>query len=350
MAVTRKDVANAAGVSPAVVSYVVNGGPRGVATTTRKAVEQAIQELGYRPNRIAASLRRKQTHALGLIVPDNTNPYFAELAREIEAVAFAQGFAVVLGNAMEDPEHELRYVREFLDRQVDGLLLIPSQDKTAALREARENGTPLVVLDREVTATVPAQVVSDNVAGGALAATHLSEHGRTRIACIAGPVEVKNAGDRVLGWETALDDLELQSVGLLRRAPISRFEGRNAALALLREHPTIDGIFVASDEQAIGVLRALREVERECPTDVAVVSYDGTSYAALTTPGLTTVRQPIAAIADRGVRLLLDQQRQETWRPAAPIRMPVTLVPRGSCGCEDTFDSGFTTNSDPSAP
>lgn len=336
MVVSRTDVAKAARVSPAVVSYVLNDGPRGVAPDTRKRVLEAVERLGYRPNRIAASLRRKQTMSLGLIVPDNLNPYFAELAREIEMSAFGRGYTLLMGNAMEQLGRETTYVREFLDRRVDGVLLIPSGTAVPALEELTAAQIPFVILDRAIQSPLSRmQVLSDNVSGGRLAVTHLLEHDRRRIACVAGPPGMINAVERVQGWRSALDDESRVMRGALREVPISRFDGRRAALEMLREDSLVDAVFVASDEQAIGVLRAVRELGLSCPKDVAIVSFDGTSHAALTTPGLTTVRQPMTSMAERALELLLSQ-----YAGAAPIvdRLPVELVQRGSCGCLDAFE------------
>lgn len=326
-----------AGVSPAVVSYVLNDGPRGVAPATREAVLKAVAELGYRPNRIAASLRRQRTQSLGLIVPDNTNPYFAELASEIENAAFFRGYTLLMGNAMDDANRESAYVHEFLDRRVDGIILIPSGPAVGAIGEVLSSETPVVVIDREVSgSSAVSQILSDNRGGGEMAARHLIDHGRRRIACIAGPRDMPNVSERVDGWRLALRNGGVAAEGPLAEGSISRFDGRRAALTLLRDDPSVDGIFVTSDEQAIGVLRAIREMDLSCPDDVAVVSFDGTSHAALTTPGLTTVRQPIVDLARSALELLISMT-DPAYRPGEIKRLPVTLTPRGSCGCADEF-------------
>ncbi|MDF2989495.1 MAG: LacI family transcriptional regulator [Microbacterium sp.] len=364
MVVSRKDVASAAGVSPAVVSYVLNDGPRPVAPETRKRVLLAVSQLGYRPNRIAASLRQKRTNSLGLIVPDNINPYFAELAREVEIAAFELGYTLLMGNAMEDVQRENTYVHEFLDRRVDGIILIPSSLDIPTIGEITAAATPLVIVDREArSAQGHAQVLSDNASGGELAVRHLLDHGRTRIACIAGEAGMGNAGARVDGWRAALRDHD-SARGPLREVPISRFDGRRAAMEILREDPLVDAIFVTSDEQAIGVLRAVRESGRSCPADVAVISFDGTTHAALTTPGLTTVRQPMQAMAQRALELLIDASARSAApaMPAAPPNeadppsldavdhLPIELITRGSCGCADEFDPHTqTVHDDPEA-
>ncbi len=335
--VTRSDVARLAGTSPAVVSYVLNNGPRGVAPATKERVLRAVEQLGYRPNQIAASLRNSQTKTLGLVVPDNANPYFAELAREVEEVAFAAGYTLFLGNATDDAERESAYVRAFLDRRVDGLILIPSHDMVPSALELSRAGTPWVILDRGLDAPgVPAQVRSDNRLGGRLATEHLTEHGRRLIACISGPRDVRATNERVLGWRDALVAAGLDvDAAPLREIPFGRFAAHAATLDLLTRNPGVDALFVASDEQALGAIRALSELGRRCPDDVALVSFDGIDAALLTTPGVTTVRQPVERIAQTAVELLL-AQREPTFAPSAPVILPVELVVRGSCGCPDT--------------
>lgn len=336
MVVSRTDVAKAAGVSPAVVSYVLNDGPRGVAPSTRERVLEAVERLGYRPNRIAASLRRRRTMSLGLIVPDNLNPYFAELAREVEIEAYARGYTLLMGNAMDQLDRETTYVREFLDRRVDGILLIPSGNDVPTLPEMFAAEVPFVIVDRAVCSPLTTvQVLSDNVAGGRLAVQHLLEHNRHRIACIAGPRDIGNARERADGWHAALEGELGSAKGLIRPVPITRFDGRKAALDVLQTDPGTDGIFVASDEQAIGVLRAVQEMGLSCPDDIAIVSFDGTSHSALTSPGLTTVRQPMARMAHRALAHLFDGGREHS---STIDRLPVHLIQRGTCGCVDVFE------------
>ncbi len=359
MAATRSDVARAAGVSPAVVSYVLNDGPRGVAPATRRRVLDAIDRLNYRPNRVASSLRSQRTMSVGLIVPDNTNPYFAELARCVEDAAFERGFTLLLANSAGDVDRERSQLHELLDRCVDGLFFIPSHHQVPALDEILASSTRFAVLDRWIDDDrIGLQILSDNAEGGRLATEHLLGHGRRRIACIAGPESMGNAQERVRGWREALETDDPAELGPVARIPISRFSAREAMLGLLREDHEIDALFVASDEQAIGVLRALRETGLDCPTDVAVASFDGTSYAALTTPGLTTVQQPIEQIARRAMAALFDapEGAAETGGgdnarclsgasvgapgSGSPLvdRLPVSLVTRGSCGCPDVFE------------
>ncbi|HEX6682597.1 MAG TPA: LacI family DNA-binding transcriptional regulator [Candidatus Limnocylindrales bacterium] len=333
MTIRRADVARLAGTSPAVVSYVLNGGPRGVSPETKARVLAAIEQLGYRPNGIARSLRMNRTMTLGLVVPDNANPFFAELARAIEEASYAQGYTLLIGNAAEDDERQTSYVRTFLARQVDGLFLVPAHGPVGCLDDLRRSGTPWVSLDRQIPGAGAPAVLVDN-RGGAYAATrHLVEHGRRRIACLAGPRDVLPAHDRVAGWRDALAEEGIRPNAMkVWHAPFGRHAGYRAALDILSRKDRPDALFVASDEQALGVLRAVAHLGLRCPDDVALASFDGIPATAYAIPALTTMSQPFADMGRAALTHLLDQMNGESG-PADVL--PVSLMTRGSCGCAD---------------
>jgi LacI family transcriptional regulator len=349
--VRRADVARLAGTSPSVVSYVLNGGPRKVADETRQRVLAAIEQLGYRPNGIARSLRMARTMTLGLVVPDNANPYFAELARAIEEESFAQGYTLLIGNSSEDDERQTTYVQTFLARQVDGLFLVPAHGPLGCLPDLQRARTPWVTLDREVPGIAPAVLV-DNRGGAYEATRHLLEHGRRRIACLAGPRDVMPATDRVAGWRSALAEAGVPvDEMLLWHSPFGRQAGYRVSRSMLADGERPDAIFVASDEQAMGVLRALSELGLSCPDDIAIASFDGVAAAMYSTPGLTTVQQPFRPLAQAAVRRLLARlatdepaggsagesvgESAEADEPHASEVLQAQLVRRGSCGCAD---------------
>lgn len=343
MTIRRRDVAALAGVSPAVVSYVLNEGPRGVAPETRDRVLAAVEELGYRPNGIARSLRTNRTMTLGLVIPDTANPFFAELARAVEEAAFKAGYTLLIGNAAEDEGRQTTYVRTFLQRQVDGVLLVPTHGPVRCVAELRRSLKPWVVLDRRVDHIDDvSQVLADSRGGAREATRHLLDHGRRSIACIAGPLDVTTPRDRVAGWRDALTEAGHRPVRrLVRHAPFGRKAGYRAACDLFAagtRHP--DAVFVASDEQALGVLRALAELGLHCPDDVAVASFDGIASGAYTVPGLTTMAQPFAKLGERAIaRLVTSIAEPDAAAPAEAVVLPVSLVTRGSCGCVDSSSS-----------
>ncbi|MEV0460339.1 LacI family DNA-binding transcriptional regulator [Catellatospora methionotrophica] len=338
MTVRRADVAKLAGTSPAVVSYVLNGG-RPVAAHTRAKVLAAIEQLGYRPNGIARSLRMNRTMTLGLVVPDNANPFFAELARAIEEEAFARGYTLLIGNAAEDDQRQTTYVRTFLARQVDGLFLVPAHGPVGCLEELERSRVPWVSLDRQVDGATAPAVLVDNRGGARVAVEHLLAHGRTRIACIAGPRDVMPATDRVAGWRDALTAAGVRPADMLAwHAPFGRragYESTRAILADPRDRP--DAIFAASDQQAIGALRAIAELGLGCPGDVALASFDGIAPGAFTTPGLTTMVQPFPQLGRVAMDHLLGQLAGTEQQPQV---LPVELLARGSCGCDDPPGGG----------
>lgn len=335
MVVRRADVAQLAGTSPSVVSYVLNGGPRGVAPQTRARVLAAVEALDYRPNGVARSLRLKKTMTLALVVPDTSNPFFAELSRAIEEAAFEHGYMLLIGNAAEDDARQTAYVHTFLQRQVDGLFLAPAHGPISCVSEIERAKTPWVVLDRQVADGLNAPaILVDNRGGANAATTHLLEHGHSRIACIAGPEDVRPAMDRVAGWRDALAAAGVPADAMdVLHVPFGRRSGYLAARQLLAKRE-VDAVFAASDEQALGVLRAVTELGLRCPNDVAIASFDGIAAAAYSTPALTTMVQPFRTMGRVGMARLLERMTDGDGETDASI-LPVRLAPRGSCGCPD---------------
>ncbi|MEE6274263.1 LacI family DNA-binding transcriptional regulator [Georgenia sp. MJ278] len=329
------DVAKLAGVSPAVVSYVINEGTRPVAPATRARVLAAIKELGYRPNRLAASLRSSKSHTIGVLVPDNSNPFFAELARAIEDAAFVLGYTILLGNAKEIPSREVAYVCEFLDRQVTGIAIIPAYGPAEWTSHLVGRDVRCVLLDRDLDGTDGLElplVRSAGEDGGYEATAHLLGHRRRRLAMIAGPEGLAPAEERVRGMRRAVTehgaDPDLVPV---QHVPFNIAAGYRATLELLAHHPQTDAIFVSSDIQALGVLRALTERGLTVPGDVAIVSFDGIPLSAYTSPPLTTVQQ---GFDELGREVLNTLVAEADARPRVrSTTIPTSLRIRSSCGC-----------------
>lgn len=319
---TRTDVAKLAGVSTAVVSYVVNDGPRPVADATRERVVNAMNELGYRPNALARALKLRRAHAIGVVVPDVSNTFFGALAREVSDQAFTAGYALMLGDANNDLERERAQIESLVSHQIDGLIITSLEpDSIADVR-----GTRTVYLDRRVQ---PGQIsiLVDDIGGAALAVRHLVEHGRTRIGHIGGLPTLPGADARLEGWRSACEAAGLRADGLLVRTDFTRAGGLSAGRELLARPNRPDAVFVASDVQALGLLAAAREAHVRVPEDLAVISFDGTDDAVFSDPPLTAIEQPIAALASAALAAVLTPDE-----PVATI-IPVTLVIRDSCGC-----------------
>lgn len=321
---TRVDVAKLAGVSTAVVSYVLNDGPRPVASSTRDRVLKAMRDLGYRPNASARALSLGRTNAVGLVVPDVSNIYFGSLARELSDQAFVAGRALVLGDSSNSIDREKAQVESLVRQQIDGLIVV-SLDPASTEEVA---GTPLVYLDQRQE-TDQRSIVVDNEGGARLAVEHLLWHGHRRIAHLGGISGMPGSDKRRVGWEYALRAAHIPiELEMLVTTEFSRDAGCIGGLRLLDQAERPDAIFVASDEQALGLLAAARELGIRVPGDLAVISFDGTKDSIYSDPPLTAIEQPIAEIARRALCAVITPDRDDD-----DCRIPVRLVIRSSCGC-----------------
>ncbi|WP_327068298.1 LacI family transcriptional regulator [Kitasatospora sp. NBC_01250] len=347
--VTRDDVARLAGTSTAVVSYVINDGPRPVAPATKERVLAAIEQLGYRPNSVAQAMASRRTNLIGMIVPDARQPFFAEMAHAVERAASDRGKLVLIGNSDYADDREMHYIQAFLGMRVSGLILVSQGAPQRAAKEfAAMEGAKVVLLHRRPDAIDDVSVVTDDVGGAELAVRHLlEEHGHPYVACFGGPVESPAPGDPVIdhveGWQRAMDAHELPADQHLIDAPFHRYGAYEVALELLRSPNRPPAVFCSTDDQAIGVLRAARELGLRVPEDLAVAGFDDIPEAALADPPLTTVASEREAMARAAVELVLDDSLMVPGSGTERVRkFPSRLVVRRSCGCpgEDTGSAG----------
>ncbi len=337
--VTLHDVAARAGVSVSTVSRVVTGAVV-VDPATAERVREAIADLGYRPNLLARSFRRRETYTIGLLVPDNSNPFFAEVSRAIENAGYAEGYSVVLCNSDLSAEKQAAYIDVLLAKQVDGLILASSgliddadgAGETGELGKIRAAGVPCVVVDRNLGDAPIDQVLIDNVLGGWLAGDHLARLGHRRIACIAGPHDLTPSAGRVSGFRQALAEHGLAiDPGLLLRGNGRTDGGTLAARRLLDAGADFTAVFAFNDQMAAGAIATFLRAGCRIPDDVSVIGFDDIPQAAATFPALTTVAQPTEEMGALGVRLLLER----IARPDAPwqrVMLPTRLVVRESTG------------------
>jgi LacI family transcriptional regulator len=337
MSVTRADVARAAGVSPALVSYVLNNGPRPVSAEARKRVLKAIDELKYRPNKIAQSLRGNRTHSIAMLMPDHLNPHFAELAQAVENESFTNDYMLMIGTANNDPTREQDYLHAFLDRQVDGLLLISATANPDVSRITDAN-IPVVLLDRAPPGSDFSTVVLDNRRAAHDAVQHLLQHGRERPLCISGPAEIEAVKQREAGWLDALEHAGVTAPPPVRSS-LSREGGYTAMRTILASDAQPDSLFTVSDAQAIGAIRACTDTGHQVPDQISIVSFDGTEAGLFTQPPLTSVDQPVAAIARSAIDTLLSQIRDNDRTAVHQVLQGHLRLGR-SCGCT-TASSAF---------
>jgi LacI family transcriptional regulator len=318
--VTIKDIAARAGVSISTVSRVVNQSVR-VDPVTEERVHEAIKALGYRPNLLARSFRRKITHTIGLLVPDNSNPFFAEMARVIEDAGFAEGYSVILCNSDLSENKQTGYIDVLLAKRVDGMImtstgLIPGEDANRNIDRIGQAGVPCVVIDRDLGDEPIDQILVDNHEGGYLAGKYLLDHGHRKMACVVGPNDLTPSAGRIAGFRKALQEAGIEiPEGAVVRGNGRHDGGARAVQELLDRNTDFTAIFAFNDEMAIGVIGALQRSGRAVPDDVSVIGFDNIPYAAAVFPAVTTIAQPIAEMGKMGLTMLLDRIREPDTAP-----------------------------------
>lgn len=331
---TLEAVARVANVSRATVSRVVNGDRR-VRDETRSAVEAAVRDLDYVPNRAARSLVTKRSGSVGVVIPEPTallfgDPFFPRVLRGIsEALAEEELQLVLL--MPEVRADEVRVEGYLAAGHVDGVLLISLHGSDPLPEDLRARGIPVVVGGRPPSAGIT-YVDVDNQRGAGMAVQHLLANGRRRVATIAGPQDMPAGADRLAGYHEALGTAGLPvDERLVEIADFSLEGGRSAMERLLARAPGVDALFVASDLMAMGALATLQAAGRRVPEDVAVVGFDDSPLAAQAHPPLSSVRQPIEEMG-REMARLLNRMIASRDRAARRVILATELVVRASSG------------------
>jgi len=319
---TIVDVARAAGVSTATVSRVLNNNPQ-VDPHLAATVLRTVKDLGYRPNRVARSLRTRRNRVLALIISGvGTGPFFADVVRGVEKVAYRAGYLLFLCNTDEDPAKEASYIDLAVAENVGGVVLMPSGPRTA-LTPLVSSGTPLVLIDRVLPGQEVDAVIADNVSGAYEAVRHLLAGGYERIACVTGPLSITTGSQRYAGYRKALEEAGVAlDDSFVRASDFSEQGGRIAMQELLEQRERPDAVLLANLLMTIGGLEAIAQAELAIPADIAVVGYDDMSWAPLLSTPLTTVAQPTYEMGMEAARLLLSRLQGYTG-----AHRVVTLAP-----------------------
>ena len=328
---TLLDVARHCGVSRATVSLVLNDSPL-VADQTAKRVRQAMSELGYVYNRAAAALRTQRSDAVGVVMTQLTNPYFAEFAAGLQDVLTQSGTVPLLAVSGEDRELQHRLVTSLVERTVDGIVLIPAHGtKAADLPDLL--GTPLVLMARRVPDVDVDYVGAENHEGGYAAAEHLYGHGCRKTAFVGGYLDASAREERAGGVSAFLTDqgLALDQELLVSCEPLRPPAGE-VTKRLLTDHPEVDGIVCFSDVVAFGVLDALADLGLGVGSDIRVIGFDDVHDADLNRPSLSSVGVPARETGRRAAQLVLERAAGST-EPTVREEFPTKLEPRETCGC-----------------
>lgn len=323
-----KSVAAHANVSSATVSRVLNNDPR-VSPEVRARVRASIAELGYRPNRIARSLRTQTSETIGLIVSDIENPHFTRAVRTIESAAYEKGYRVVLCNTDESPEKQKSYLEVLAAEQVIGIILVPATSDDLTISQVLDLGVPIVALDRTVDDERADAVLTDNVTAAREATRHLINRGRARIGFIAGRSEIRTGRDRLYGYQRAMEEAGYEPI--IATGGFRMDIAQRATAELLRDNPDLDGVVIGNNLMSIGALQALKESGRRVPEDIAIVGIDDPPWAALVSPAMTAFAQPTHAMAHAAFELLISRIRKERVVPREMV-FQFELKIRESCG------------------
>jgi len=301
--VTAKDVAERAGTSTAVVSYVFNDGPRGVAPATRERVLRAATELNYRPNALARALSNGRTASVGLIVPDIANRFFGELARALEESAAERGNILLIGDSGQRIEREREHIAAFVGRRVDSVVVVSVSDDPD-LSAFDDAGIPVVALHPLPRGVAASSLSIDYRAAARAATRHLLAHDYRSLALFNGPTESAGSRQHREGFLEAVAEDAPETRVSEYSTRIARAHAAQVALDVLARPSRPRAVYCATDEQAYGVLFACHRLGLRVPDDVAVTGFDGTEHSAYSYPPLTTVRQPVEAMAERAMELL----------------------------------------------
>jgi len=330
---TLKDVARLAGVSTATVSRVVNNS-NNVDPDTRSKVRKALKQLGYKPSRVARRLRvaHGKTNMLGLIIPDIQNLFFAEIARGVEDVGYANNYAVLLCNSDESAKKEKFYLDVMRAEHVDGIIFPPLNETDPEVTTLVRSGMPVVCVDRSVSNISVDTVEVNNHRGAHLAVEFLISKGHRRIGFISGRPDISTSRERKRGYQDTLKAHGVEvNPGLIRIGDYKQESGRllTEQLLDLQERPT--ALFVANNLMTLGSLAAIHNRGLRVPDDIAVIGFDDLPWAESINPPLTVVRQPAYEVGQKAAKLLFERLAEPGRKPTR-ISLDPTLVIRRSSG------------------
>lgn len=334
---TQADVARIAKVSQAMVSYVVNNNSAlSVPMETRQRILDAIDELGYVPDKIARSLRTRRTSTIACVIPDITNPFHPVFAQGLQRVAERYGYDLILYNTEREVERERKVVQSLQEGRVDGVAITPLYLSAEELRGLLEMHLPVVVQGMR---TMPLQLDGfpidtlyvNNVAAACTAVTYLIRRGHTRIGMIGGQRDTPAGYDRLLGYRQALEEYHIAlDEDLVQKSDFKEEGGYHSMQALLALDDRPTAVFAASDLMAVGALVAIKEMGLRVPNDIALIGFDDIPIAKLVSPSLTTIAQFQDKLGQRAAEMLFERLNGQAGDSGRCEEMPFQLIERES--------------------
>jgi len=304
---TIGDVADLAGVSNSTVSRVLNN-KEYVKESTRNKVYDAVEKLGYKPSRVARSLRVNSSQIIGLIISDIQNPFFTSLVRAVEDVAYANNHAIILSNTDEDPQREQLNVDLMISERVAGVIMTPSSEINCPVQKLLKLDIPVVCVDRQVTDCETDTVVSNNVASSFELISYLIELGHRRIGAVLAPSNITTGRERLEGYKKAHHESGIYlDTNLIKQDDPKRRIGYDLANKLLdlKDPPT--AIFAGNNLLALGTFQAINERGLKIPEDISLVSFDNREWTQLVSPKITVVSQPTYEMGKKAAELVLSR-------------------------------------------
>jgi len=328
---SMNEVAKRAGVSIATVSRVLNNSDS-VNEATRLKILKAIKELKYQPSRVAKRLRSKSvsSNLLGVLLPDIQNPFYVDVMRGIEDVAYKNNYAIIMCNYGQDEKKEIMYLDILQSEAIDGLIAAPVNENDQRLKSIIKEGLPVVCVDRGLAGIDVDIVWVNNEEGSFAAVTHLINSGYKRIAYISGLPSIPSSRMREKGYLRALENNNISSSDLIKYGDSSYESGVELCAELLDLPNPPDAIFSGNNLITLGALETIHKRKKRIPDDVAIVGFDDMFWASSLNPPLTAVRQPAYEIGKRAGELLI-QRINDPLRPCIQMTLNAELMIRSSC-------------------
>ncbi|MFB9750101.1 LacI family DNA-binding transcriptional regulator [Paenibacillus hodogayensis] len=330
MKTTIYDVAREAGVSIATVSQVINGKGK-ISEERRQEIMQIMERLSYQPSVIASALTGKKTYTLGLLIPDISNPFFAEVARSVEDQGNQHGYSLIICSTDNKDERVERYLSLLQQKSVDGIIIGTGVENKEILNPLMESSIPTILIARDMAGLDLQTVLVDDFAGGTMAAQHLLELGHQALAVLAEDPKVSSSRERIRGFKETLvgSGIDLPGHWVQTCKDDLVKEGKLKAKALLQQTQRPTALFCCNDLLAIGALQAAKELGVKVPRDLSIVGFDNTILATVTDPPLTSVSQPTESMGKLAVDLIIEQLKTKVGSTPRRVLSPELCI-RGS--------------------
>ncbi|MBN1816352.1 MAG: LacI family DNA-binding transcriptional regulator [Sedimentisphaerales bacterium] len=329
---TLQTIAERLGLSVSTVSRVLNdkSDQYRISARTQHAVQDMARQLDFRPNQLARSLRLRKTQTLGLVIPDISNPFFAQIARHVEIEARSRHYSIILCDTQESTDLEIESIRLLRSREVEGLIVVPVGQKSDHLKTLQAESFPVVIVDRLLSDLDLPYVASDNYQGAYDAVCYLIDHGHTRIACLQGLPGTSPNQQRVRGYRDALGAHGIvPDSDLIRGDSYGSQTGYEQTLQLLLRNSPVTALFALSNLIGLGAIRALAELKRRIGKDISLLCFDDQPYLAYMDPPITTVDQQNTEMGRLAVRLLFEQLAGQT-KENKGLLLPTQFIERKS--------------------